>query len=179
PEQVRGEPADPRTDVWAFGCLLYEMLSGRRVFGGESSAEVVASVLRDDVDWSPLPEDTPPALLRLLRRCLQRDVQQRLVAIGDARLELADLERHPPEVVPGAAPPRRRAGPPWGGAPLAVLLAALAAAWIARGREPGPSPAVARFGLELGEGLAVADDFASPFALSPDGTRLVVLATRG
>ena len=73
PEQVRGETVDTRTDVWAFGCLLYEMLSGQPAFRGASPAEVMAAVLRDDVDWDRLPPETPAPLRRLLRRCLRRE----------------------------------------------------------------------------------------------------------
>ena len=73
PEQARGQAADKRADIWAFGCLLYEMLSGERAFKGETSSDAIASVLRDDVEWKHLPVSTPPELLRLIRRCLQKE----------------------------------------------------------------------------------------------------------
>jgi serine/threonine-protein kinase len=175
PEQVRGDPVDPRTDVWAFGCLLYEMLCGRRVFPGESSAEVVASVLRDPIDWTALPPDTPPALRRLLRRCLQRDPHERLQAIGDARLELSEVGRDESDDMRGAwSRHRRRAAAV---ALVAAATAGLAGVSIAR-RGEAPAPAVARLSLEMPVGLAIADDYAAPFALSPDGSRLVVLVTK-
>jgi Tol biopolymer transport system component/serine/threonine protein kinase len=91
PEQARGQTVDKRADIWAFGCLLYEMLSGERAFGGETSSDAIASVLRDEVEWKHLPVSTPPELLRLLRRCLQKDPKNRFQDIGDARVELAEL----------------------------------------------------------------------------------------
>ena len=92
PEQVQGEEVDTRTDVWAFGCVLYEMLTGRAGFPGRSVPEVLAAVLRDDPDWNKLPDDLPPLVRRLLRRCLRRDLRTRLHHIGDARLDLLDAE---------------------------------------------------------------------------------------
>jgi serine/threonine protein kinase len=92
PEQIRGEAVDARSDVWAFGCVLYEMLSGRHAFEGHSAPEVLAAALRDEPDWSALPRATPPGLRRLLTRCLRKDPKRRLQHIGDARLELLDLE---------------------------------------------------------------------------------------
>jgi len=169
PEQIRGEPIDARADVWAFGCLFYEMLAGQRAFRGSAAPEVVAAVLRDPVRWEALPPLTPRALLRLLRRCLARDQEARLRSIGDARLELLDLD--PEELQPVSAVVRRAA--PWvlGGAALLALALAVA---MSRG---GPSPPVAQLSLELPADLPLAGGLAAPFALSPDGTwmALVVL----
>ena len=91
PEQARGRPVDRRTDIWAFGCVLYEMLSGRRAFEGETASDTIAAVLRQDVDWSALPANTPADLQRLLRRCLTRDPRQRLHDIADARIQLEEI----------------------------------------------------------------------------------------
>lgn len=102
PEQARGKVVDRRADIWAFGCTLYEMLSGKRAFDGDSSTDILASVLRSDPDWSALPAGTPPAVLHLLRRCVAKDPAQRLHDIADARIELAD-----PSSVPVAVPKRR------------------------------------------------------------------------
>jgi serine/threonine protein kinase len=90
PEQLRGLPVDTRADVWAFGCVLFEMLSGEACFAGEHSSDVVAKVIEREPDFGLLPPQTPPAIRRLLRRCLEKDPRRRLRDIGDARLEIAD-----------------------------------------------------------------------------------------
>src|SRR5215467_4882465 len=96
PEQAKGRPADKRSDVWAFGCVLYEMLTGRRLFQGDDVADVMARVIKSDTDWSVLPPSVPPHIRRLLRRCLQKDPQRRLPYIGAARLELVEREADAP-----------------------------------------------------------------------------------
>ena len=173
PEQVRGETVDTRTDVWAFGALLYEMLSGRRAFEGRGPAEIMAAVLRDDVDWNRLPPDTPATVRRILRRCLRRDVRERLRDIGDARLELLEVDEAPPATPSSRAV--RRPLVPW--LLSGLLAAALAFVWTRPAVAPG-APAVARLALELPAELVLANDYPAPFDVSPDGTRLVVLALR-
>jgi serine/threonine protein kinase len=88
PEQARGKAVDKRTDIWAFGCVLYELLCGRPAFEGEDITEILAAVVKTEPDWSRLPEGTPPAIHILLRRCLQKDKTLRLQAAGDARIEI-------------------------------------------------------------------------------------------
>ena len=90
PEQAKGRQADKRSDVWAFGAVLYEMLSGRRAFKGDDVADTLAAVLRQDIDWAALPASTPTSVRRLLARCLDRDVSRRLRDIGEARIVLDD-----------------------------------------------------------------------------------------
>ena len=90
PEQARGLPVDKRTDVWAFGCLLFEMLAGRRAFAGETVSETMTAVLEREPDWPGLPEETPQTVRRLLRRCLEKDPHHRLHDIADARIEIDD-----------------------------------------------------------------------------------------
>ena len=90
PEQARGKPVDRRADIWAFGVVLYEMLTGRALFAGETVSDVLAGVLAREIDWSALPASTPPHVRRLLARCLERDPRQRLRDIGDARYELSE-----------------------------------------------------------------------------------------
>src|SRR5205085_218345 len=90
PEQAKGKPADKRSDVWAFGCVLYEMLTGRRAFEGEDVTETLAAILMREPDWTPLPAATPAAIRKLLRRCLARDPRERLRDIGDAGLEIRE-----------------------------------------------------------------------------------------
>ncbi len=90
PEQAKGKNVDRRSDIWSFGCVLYEMLSGRRAFEGETATETLAGVLRADPDWNALPADTPTSLQKLLRRCLAKDTKQRLQAIGEARIAIEE-----------------------------------------------------------------------------------------
>jgi serine/threonine protein kinase len=174
PEQIRGEPADTRTDIWAFGCLLFEMLTGRPAFEGRTRAETFALVLRGDVKWELLPP-VAPALRRLLARCLRRDLRQRLQHIGDARIELEELasEETPAAPAPGGhARWLRRAG-------MLVAAPALAALFLLAGgrSEPG-DVSVAQLNLELPADLSLARDFAAPFAVAPDGASLVALAVQ-
>jgi len=97
PEQARGKKVDKRADIWAFGCIVFEMLAGRRLFDGTDVSDVLAAVLRADIDWTTLPPDTPPSIRRLLARCLERDPNTRLRDIGDARFELEAALHEPPE----------------------------------------------------------------------------------
>jgi len=108
PEQARAKPVDRRADVWAFGAVLYEMLTGRRAFPGDDISDVLAAVLKTEPDWTLVPVSAPPSVRRLLRRCLEKDPRKRLSAIGDARLEL-DESTETPQPAGGAAP--RRSGP--------------------------------------------------------------------
>ena len=90
PEQARGQPVDKRTDIWAFGCVLYEMLTGRRAFAGDSLTDTLAHVIEREPDWRAVPETTPEVVRRLLERCLRKDVRRRLRDIADARIEIDD-----------------------------------------------------------------------------------------
>jgi Tol biopolymer transport system component len=95
PEQAKGKKVDRRTDIWAFGCVLYEMISGKRCFKGETVSEALATVLMQEPDWSHLPESTPPRLRELLRRCLNKDAKQRLRDIGEARIAIEEVLSDP------------------------------------------------------------------------------------
>src|SRR3954452_12464000 len=123
PEQAKGKPLDKRVDVWAFGCLLYEMLTARRAFAGEDVTDTLAAIVRADPDWSALPADTPVAIRTLLRRCLEKDRRERLPDMGAARLELKDVRAGARQAGSGSgsgslvasvpAPRRARAWLPW------------------------------------------------------------------
>ena len=152
PEQAKGKVVDQRADIWAFGCVLYEMLTGRMAFRGESATDIIAAVIRGEPDWSELPSSTPPRIRRLLQRCLQKDPKQRLRDIGDARIEIeeeltalheeAGASVSPPthvsnqQLAPAEIAPNRYAWLPW---TLVVLLAAGFVAWIVANR---PRPTV-------------------------------------
>ena len=137
PEQARGRPVDARADVWAFGAVLFEMLSGRRAFSGADVSDVLASVLKSDPDWASLPRGLPPAMHRLLRHCLEKDARRRLSAIADARFDLDEADAPVEESVATSAAPRRA----W---PMTMALMAAAAVVAAAGvmwLRPAAAPA--------------------------------------
>ena len=174
PEQARGLRIDKRTDIWAFGCVLYELLSGHRPFGGDSSSEVVARILEREPDFDALPPETPAAIRRLLRRCLEKERQDRLRDIGDARLELTEALAPPPAVV---ATPRRPMH--WRSGLAGVVAAAVitgAAAWIVMQGDSDPPPRVIRFSIPAQLGASFGGRV---LAISPDGSRLAYLTSRG
>jgi Tol biopolymer transport system component len=126
PEQAKAKPVDRRADIWAFGCVLYEMLTGKMTFRGDSATETLAAVLKTEPDWARLPAATPQHVCVLLRRCLQKDARQRLQAMGDARIALDEVLSGAPEAISGAgvspAPWWRRALR-WSIAAAAVIAA--------------------------------------------------------
>jgi Tol biopolymer transport system component len=134
PEQARGSVVDKRTDIWAFGCVLYEMLTGRAPFAAATVPDTLAAVLYGDPDWTALPAGTPVTLCRLLRRCLEKDPKRRLRDIGDAVLEPEDASAHPPAPDPMARPADSRPRALW---PVASALAVAVAAWLLW---PAPAP---------------------------------------
>ncbi len=151
PEQARGQSVDKRTDIWAFGVVLYEMLSGRRPFEGATLSDTMAAVLRQDIDWTRLPAETPDDLRRLLRRCLERDPTNRLHDAADARLVLADLQRE--HVAPSQWYPASDPRPSWfrvGAVAMALAILGLLLGRSLFGAKPGTgamTPAV-RFAIE-------------------------------
>ena len=139
PEQARGKPVDRRADVWAFGAVLYEMLTGRHAFEGETASDTLASVLKTDPDLSALPEATPIAIRRLLRRCLHKNPSRRLRDIGDARLELDEVGPEAEEITAGRPPAKARQRPALllGILLLGIAIGALAASLLFRRTSPG------------------------------------------
>src|SRR5207237_1464925 len=91
PEQARGRAVDKRTDIWAFGCVLFECLTGRQAFSGETVSDTIARILQGEPDWAALPVSAPERLRGLLRRCLEKDARRRVRDIGDAKIELEDM----------------------------------------------------------------------------------------
>ena len=127
PEQARGKTVDKRADIWAFGCVLFEMLSGRRAFEGETISDVLAGVIEREPDWSALPNVTPTRLRDLLRRSLNKDPNARLRDIGDARIEIEEASAKPALGLSGVSPSSRPSIArliPWSAAAL------LAVAWL-------------------------------------------------
>jgi len=131
PEQARGKAVDRRADIWAFGCVLYEMLTGRRTFEGEEVTDTLAGILRGEPSWDALPPTTPRSIRRLVQRCLQKDPRERLQAIGDARLEIAEALAAPAHETAIPVPPTPRASRllPVAVASVVTALVVGAAAW--------------------------------------------------
>jgi serine/threonine-protein kinase len=171
PEQARGSVLDPRTDVWAFGAVLYEMLAGKRAFSGDSVADTLANVMDLDPDWSALPKDLLPAVDDLVRRCLTKNRKQRLQAIGEARIVLENPRalRGPA----GAAPPAR-SRLTWVAWSLAVVaLIALAVVSFVHFSEQ-PTAQTTRFSVDLGPDAVAGPRITA--AISSDGQRIAFIA---
>lgn len=176
PEQARGQQIDRRTDIWAFGCVVYEMVVGRPAFAAGTTADTIAAVMERPLNWAAIPPGVPPAVTRVLRRCLQRDPKQRLRDIADARLELEDTTA---STEPLAAPKNRHW--PRVAAATGVLVTGFAlgalAIWMARPSSDPVPPS--RFVVSLPSTTPLAGlDFPSA-VISPDATRIVYVASRG
>ena len=172
PEQARGRAVDRRTDIWAFGCVLYEMLTARRAFDGEDVTQTLASVLKSEPDWSRLSPSTPASIRRLLRRSLDKDPRRRTADLADARLELDDAGddgRQAPDQPTGSRFPRRERW--WAAATAVAVLVAGAMAAVAV-RKVGPAARLVRFEYYAPAGEMI--DLGEP--LSPDG-RTVAFVT--
>src|SRR5262245_8802305 len=169
PEQARGEEVDQRTDIWALGCLLYEMLAGRRAFDGASVSEAIAAVERDEADWARLPSETPATLRRLLRRCLQKDPHDRLQAVGDLRLELQELARDQ-----SWERRRRLRGPAFA---AAGLLAAAAGGWLLSSLlgSRATGTATLRAVLDMTPDVRLWIGASTALAIAPDGSHLAFI----
>jgi len=186
PEQARGKPLDKRTDIWSFGCVLYEALTGRRAFGGESVSDSLAAVLDREPDWEALPATTPVPVRTLLTRCLRKEKAKRLHDIADAQIEIEEALADPVTGSSATLPLRataleRRLRASWavGGLVIAVAMASLLAWWALR-----PTPAVPH----TPQRLSIVPSRVAPIrasgntgvlALSPDGTQLVYVARVG
>ncbi len=182
PEQARGKAVDKRTDIWAFGCVLYELLTGKQVFEGETVPEILAAVLKEEPDWLALPPSTPAQICGLLRRCLQKDRTLRFRDAGDARIEIQEALIAPIPAGPVSAAASQLRG--WRQV-AAVAIAALAllaigslATWNLK---PSPSSQpITRTVIDLPPGQQLAGLENGPaIALSPDGTRLAYVARQG
>jgi Tol biopolymer transport system component len=174
PEQARGQALDKRTDIWAFGCVLFEMITGRTVFPGATVSDTIAAVLERSPDWTALPSATSPPVRHILARCLEKDRKRRWRDIGDVRIELDDAETWRPQT-DGASPRISRAGERAAWALLAALTAAVAAVVAPTFRE-APTPAEVRFNILFPRGVT-ADS--AQLAMSPDGQQIVVAPSFG
>jgi Tol biopolymer transport system component len=171
PEQAKGRAIDKRTDLWAYGCVLYELLTGRRAFDGEDLTDTIASIMRDEPDWSALPVDTPPPVRRLIQGCLQKDRRARIADVSVVRFALDEAE-HSSATLPPPLPPAP--GPRWGWlgalAVAAVVIGAMAVPRMRYLRETPPPETRPDI-------VTPRTDHPEMFALSPDGRQIVFVAS--
>jgi serine/threonine protein kinase len=191
PEQARGKSVDKRTDIWAFGCVLYELLTGKQAFRGETFSDAIAAVLEREADLQVLPPATPVNIRDLLRRCMQKDSQRRLRDIGDARIEIEEALAAPKDAapthagVPGNAITQRKSRErlAWAIAASAIVIAALALGAFAYLRSVPQDAQTVRFFISppetwtLTRQLGLTGSPPNPLAVSPDGHRLALVAT--
>src|SRR5262249_32379467 len=179
PEQAKGLPADHRSDVFSFGSVLYEMLSGRQPFQGDTAPDVLASVLAREPDMNGLPQGLNPRLIELVRRCLEKNPKRRWQAVGDLRSEIEIVSSAPyaAQSTIGLAAPSR---PLWKRVMPALVAAILAGAGVALGmwvsKSAPPTPTVTRFTFILPESQPFISTAIPLVAISPDGTQLVYSA---
>jgi Tol biopolymer transport system component len=179
PEQARGKTVDKRTDIWAFGCVLYELLTGKPAFHGEDTTEILAAVVKSEPDWTTLPAKVPPAIRILLSRCLRKDRRQRISDATDARIEIEDAIAAPKDSGVAQAAPASTSKLPWAiAAGLAVI--AVVMSWVAwratRPVEQALRPLL-RMDVDLGADVSFEGRIAGvDEIISPDGTRIVYLS---
>ncbi len=189
PEQARGNPVDKRTDIWAFGCVLHEMLTGRVAFAGDTVSDTIAAILDREPSWNTLPATTPSNIRRLLQRCLEKDPKRRLHDIADARIEIDEALTTPSvdaraAIVPSAQSARWRRALPWAVAfgAAAIAAAAVLAPWAPWQTVPPPAPLrlTADLGADASLATAVGQNatIAASVALSPDGGLFAFVAQK-
>ncbi len=190
PEQARGKTIDRRTDIWAFGCCLYEALTGRRPFRGETVTDILAQIIELEPDWNALPKETPGRIRILLWRCLQKDPQRRLRDIGEARFEIGETSSDPSGAVPALGPTVDKPGitrPQLIASVLAaVAFGVLATSLVVWNLKPSPvtrPEPIRRYSINLSPDAPLQpmeeDGGGTGMALSPDGTLLVYVADTG
>ena len=184
PEQARGQPIDTRTDIWAFGCVLYEMLTGCVAFAGGTTSDTIARVLERDPDWTALPGMTPLAVKRLLQRCLDKDPKRRLHDIADARIEIEDaLSGTSLTATETVDPQRRPVYPPRSIAAIVSLVALVAVGVLTWSLRPAPqsqtaAPRVSRFTMATSAPTALTiGGLDRDLAITPDGSRIIYRGT--
>jgi eukaryotic-like serine/threonine-protein kinase len=184
PEQAKGQTVDKRSDVWAFGCVCFEMLTGTRAFEGEDVADTFANVLKREPNWTTLPADVPDQIRLLLKRCLEKDRKARISDVGVARFLLTETMPTPAQPAAAAPPSATVTRPLWeralpvAGAAVVASVIATAATWTLKPMPLTPPSPVTRFALTLGEGQQFTTINGQSLAVSPDGTRLAYVANQ-
>ena len=174
PEQAKGRAADKRSDLWAFGCVLYEMLTGKRPFDGNDVSDTLAAVLRAEPDWKALPATTPRAIRTLLRRCLEKDRKRRLADAADARLDLDDALTEQPAAVPALSATKASLATRAIPFTIGIILAgAVTSALWWSSRPQREAPIVTRFTVALADDDLVSSYPFRSIAISPDGRQIV------
>ncbi|HET6201091.1 MAG TPA: protein kinase [Candidatus Acidoferrales bacterium] len=192
PEQAKGKSVDRRTDIWAFGCVLYEMLTGKMAFSGETVTDTLAAVIKSEPEWGAFPANTPARIRELLQRSLKKDPRQRLQSIGDARIALEEVLSDAPtqyETAPaeGGIKPSLHAAPapfwrnalPWTVATvaLALLIAAIGYGYFAS--RSGSTRSVTKLDISPPDGVSLVTRDSTNLAISPDGRQVVFMGTKG
>jgi len=184
PEQAAGQPTDRRSDVWSFGVVMLEMLTGRKTFSGETVSHTLASILKEEPDWSRLPGDLSPRVRALLERCLSKKVRRRLQSIGEARILLEEYRDAPDSFAP--TPPRPAAGTaavtplwkralPWTATALLGLALASAPLWM---RSQAAAPAPRHLSLAVPEGEFLFRGYGTSVVVSPDGSKILYVTDK-
>jgi Tol biopolymer transport system component len=178
PEQANGKQVDKRTDIWAFGCVLYELLTGKQTFYGEDVTDILAAVVRAEPDWQALPAATPMQLCNLLRRCLQKDKTLRLQAAGDARIEIQEAIAAPKDsgAIQAALAPTSKLWLAVAAALAVLLVVASGALWRATRPIEQPLRPLVRLDVDLGPDVSLGSIAGADEIISPDGTRIVYVS---
>jgi serine/threonine protein kinase len=178
PEQARGKTLDKRTDIWSFGCVLFEAITGQLAFKGDTISDTIAAILKGEPNWKAIPETTPLKIRDLLRRCLQKDPHNRLHDIADVRIEIQDvLTGSPEEIVSSVQPTPKWRNMFWAMAGFALILTSILLWSPWRTVEP-QEQLVSRFTIDLPPGETLDLEIGSSAVISPDGTQLIYVAQK-
>jgi eukaryotic-like serine/threonine-protein kinase len=178
PEQARGKPVDKRTDIWSFGCVLFEMVTGKPAFGGETLTDIVAAVVKNEPEWEELPAETPPAVRAVLRRCLKKDPTQRMHDIADARLELLESPSEPTQG-PVVVRPTSNSRVPWFLTAALGMTTALLAVLLLAGRQSATPAPVVHLDLSPPPGVELVTWLTQSVCVSADGGIVGFIGVRG